>query len=140
MTGIILLLLIILLSEEGEEFQTSMGISLFANYVHLFEIILMLEQFLQSSSFTQQEIWLLKEHEVAILNLYKDTVNRKIGMGDNLLKIHLLRHMADDIYNIGPPVCFDTASGENQHKYSVKIPASKMQHQNETFYKQIGIR
>ena len=140
MSGIILLFLVIFLSDDGEDFEISMGSFLFANYIHLFEIILMLEQFLPSSSFTRDEILLLKNHEEAIFNLYKDTVNQKIGMGDNLLKIHLLCHMADDIYNIGPPICFDTASGENRHKYSVKIPASKTQHQNETFYEQIGKR
>ena len=116
-----------------------MGHYLFANYIHLFEIILMLEQFLRQRQFHKNDIHLMKNHVTAIMNLYKDTVNRKTGMGDNLVNIHLIRHMADDIMNLGLPLSFDSAPGENRHISAVKIPASRTQHQMDTFHEQIGM-
>jgi hypothetical protein len=140
MSGVILTFLIIFLSIHGDEYEIKMGSFLFANYIHLMEMILMLEQFMRQKEFSKKHIKLMNDHVPAILNLFKDTVNRKIGMGINLIKIHLIRHMADDILNLGLPISFDSAPGENRHIYAVKIPASKTQHQIETFNEQIGLR
>jgi hypothetical protein len=90
-----------------------MGSFLLANYIHLFEMILMLEEFLRQRSFPLYELNLVNRHIEAIFQLYKDTVNWKTGMGDNLIKIHLIRHMIDDIMNLGLPISFDSAPGKN---------------------------
>ena len=100
----------------------------------------MLEQFLRQRSFSFYELKLVQRHIKAIFQLYKDTVNRKSGMGDNLIKIHLIRHMIEDIMNLGLPISFDSAPGENRHISAVKIPASRTQHQPGTFHEQIGMR
>ena len=140
MSGVILTILIVLLSYNGDAFETKMGSLLFANYVHLMEIILMLEQFLRQRSFKVQHLRLVNAYIPAIFRLYKDTVNRKTGMGDNLIKIHLIRHVIDDIFNLGLPINFDSAPGENWHISAVKIPASKTQHKVQSFHEQIGNR
>jgi hypothetical protein len=46
MSGVILLFLIIFLSHDGNPYEIKMGSFLLANYIHLFEMILMLEEFL----------------------------------------------------------------------------------------------
>jgi hypothetical protein len=140
MPGVILIYLLIFLSQDGELYENKIGSKLLANYIHLFEMILMMEQFLKQHEFERSSIILMKDHVTAIFNLYKDTVNRKVGMGDNLIKIHLIRHIADDILNLGLPISFDSAPGENRHISAVKIPASRTQHQMHTFYEQIGMR
>jgi len=140
MSGVVLLFLIVFLSSDGDHYERKMGSYLFANYIHLFEMILMMEQFIRQRAFNTRDVKLFKDHAPAIMNLYKDTVNRKKGMGDNLIKIHLLMHMADDILNLGLPISFDSAPGENRHISAVKIPASKTQHNSDTFYEQIGKR
>ena len=61
-------------------------------------------------------------------------------MGDNLIKIHLIQHIVDDILNLGLPISFDSAPGENRHISAVKIPASRTQYQMNSFYEQIGLR
>jgi hypothetical protein len=140
MPGVILIYLLIFLSQDGDLYEKKIGSKLLANYIHLFEMILMMEQFLKQHEFERSSIILMKDHVTAIFNLYKDTVNIKVGMGDNLIKIHLIRHIADDILNLGLPISFDSAPGENRHISAVKIPASRTQHQMHTFYEQIGMR
>src|SRR5687767_5092767 len=115
MSGVILLFLIIFLSHDGDSYEIIMGSYLLANYIHLFELILMLEQFLHQRVFLADELKLVKRHIAVIFQLYKNTVNQKTGMGDNLIKIHLIRHMIDDIMNLGLPISFDSAPGENCH-------------------------
>src|SRR5688500_8642809 len=61
-------------------------------------------------------------------------------MCNNLIKIHLIWHMNDDILNLGCPISFDSAPGENRHITAIKIPAAKTQHQMDSFYEQIGMR
>src|SRR5687768_8829419 len=119
------------LSHHGDIFE------IIIRSFHFLEIIIMLEQFLCQRESQYDEMKLVKRHTEAIFKLYKDTVNRKTGMQDNLIKIHLIHYMIDNIENLGLPISFDIAPGKNCHIAAVKIPVLRIQHQEDSLYAQV---
>ena len=60
------------------------------------------------------------------------------GMGQKLIKNHLILHLSDYINYYGPPTGWDSGPSEQHHKESVKVPARLTRRQQESFNEEVG--
>lgn len=136
--GVILVILFILVSSLGEYFEVHMSIDRQSSFISLFEKLILLENFFQAESLTQEEVKLMKIYVPLLMDLFKRTIDRKDGMAFKFVKFHLMLHLTDDIIRNG--VCQNTSSGpgETRHKSACKKPAKYTQRIAQKFLRQLG--
>ena len=141
MTGILIVILIVFSSNEGLiEIDNKLHECKTSQFIHLIEIMLLLEVFCQSRHHRIKDVQNFKIFLPYVLNTYKDTLNRTQGCGMKLIKFHLPTHFADDILRFGSMQNFDTGIGESHHKTAAKKPAKSTQKRKETFEFQTATR
>ena len=76
----LLLSILILCSSDGEFFDKKMGSSQASIYILVFSLLLLIEKFFRSPVIQKGEA-LVKEFIPIFLALFKQAVNRQVGMG-----------------------------------------------------------
>jgi hypothetical protein len=141
MTGVLLAILIVFTSKEGEDnLDKQMEEIRTANFIHLLEIMLLLENFCLSEEHKISDVKNFKKFTPYVLNTFKDTINRKKGCEMKLIKFHLPNHFGDDILRFGSMQNFDTGIGESHHKTEAKKPANHTQRRRGNFEMQVATR
>ena len=141
MSGILLVYLMVLNSYEGlNKIDQQLGEGRTAQFIHLIELMLMLEKFCKEEEHKQRDIYLFKRFMPYLLNTYKDTLNRQVGCQMKIIKFHLPTHFADDILRFGSMLNFDTGIGESHHKTEAKKPAKNTQRRQASFEFQTATR
>jgi hypothetical protein len=141
MSGIILAILVVFTTDEGTNTldEIMAGIEA-AKFIHLFELLLMLENFCSTPEHRKADIKLFKEFTPYMLNTYKDILNRQTGCGCKFIKYHLPNHFADDMLRYGSMINFDTEIGESHHKTEAKYPSHNTQRRKSEFEFQTATR
>ena len=62
------------------------------------------------------------------------------GMGQKLIKNHLILHLHEYIKLFGPPTGWDSGPSERHHKTQVKVPAKNTQRRQISFIEQTAHR
>ncbi len=141
MSGVLLVILIIFLTDEGtENLDENMALIEAAKFIKTLELLLLLEMFCKTTSHDITDVKLFKEFIPFFLDIYKTTLQRKTGCGMKLVKFHLPTHFADDILRYGSMLNFDTGIGESHHKTAAKYPSKQTQHRRSEFEFQTAVR
>ena len=152
---VLLLCHIILVSSKGREFEDALDGSLrkhnshgdnpdsaahrAAQFIELISQLLYIENFIKQRSFSRVEILDFQEFVPEFLDKYATAVNRVDGAGMNFIKFHLPTHAANDMLRFGPPMSFDSSTGESNHK-QIKGSARQTQRNTKTFEQQTAGR
>ena len=142
-SSVVLLCLIILVSKKGVDFfnvqfdgekdiSVDVGIHRSTAYIELLTNLLLMENFLKSRQYTRKQMKLYSEYVPLFLESLKKAVDRVIGMAMKFIKFHLPMHSCDDIRRFGPPMSWDSSTGESNHK-QMKDPAKRTQQNTKTF-------
>ena len=99
---VLLLSILILCSSDGEFFDKKMGSSQASIDILVFSLLLLIEKFFRSPEIQKGEIALVQEFIHIFLALFKQAVNRQVGMGMKFVKFHLLLHLSYDLIRFGP--------------------------------------
>ena len=136
--GCMLVVLLILQSEQADYFEKHMGKEKLAAFISLFEKCILLENLLQAECLTTDDVEVIGKYIPLLMDLYKRSINRKEGMGNKFVKFHLIAHLYDDLKRNG--VCQNTTSGpgESRHKIACKQPARNTQRIADLFEGQLG--
>ena len=141
MTGIILVYLAMFAISEGQEkMDKEFGEQRATAFLHLLELMLMVENFCYAEEHSMEAIRLLKGFMPRYLHTFKDTVNRTEGQGMKLVKFHLPLHFASDMERFGSMKNFDSGIGESHHKSECKNPAQRTQRRYTCFEQQVANR
>jgi hypothetical protein len=141
MSGLILVYLIVFCSEEGmENLDKQFGEERCSAYVHLFELLLLLENFCKQDQHEPMGLKIMKAGMPYIMDTIKEVGNRNEGCGWKIVKFHLLSHFVDDITRFGSMKNFDSSIGERNHKTEVKNPSKNTQRRKSEFEKQTSDR
>ena len=141
MSGVLLVILIIFMTNEGEtKLDQAMKDIQISKFIHLLELLLMLENFCLSAEHRVTDIKKFKKFIPFFLNTYKETLNRQQGNGCKLIKFHLLNHFGDDMLRFGSMLNYDTEIGESHHKSEAKHPAKNTQRRKAEFEFQTATR
>jgi hypothetical protein len=141
MSGIIIVFLVIFTSSEGtNKLDLLMADKGAANFIHLFENLLLLENFCLSDEHKNQDVTKFRKFLPYLLHNYKTTLDRQTGCGCKFIKFHLPCHFANDIQRFGSMLNFDTGIGESHHKSEAKLPAKNTQRRKSEFDYQTAIR
>ena len=95
-------------------------------YVLVLSHFIMLEDFMKRDSIPRGDVALLQAYMPHFLELFKRATDRVEGMGMNIIKFHLLLHLAEDIRRFGPCTGFDSSFCESMHKV-LKLDAQRTQ-------------
>ena len=143
---VLLLCHIILVSAKGSYFDEALdgGSNQVSGqrtgqFIEQISQLLLIENFIQQSSFTLKEILDFKVFMIAFLKNYSIAVDRVDGAGMNFVKFHLPIHAAEDMLRFGPPKSFDSSTGESNHK-EIKGPSRQTQRNTKTFEQQTAYR
>jgi len=140
-TGLLVVYLIVFASQEGQDvLDTKFKEDRSSQWLHLFEMLLLLENFLKADEHLKSDVEVLAGFMPALLNTFKALLVRKEGMGMKLIKFHLPMHFSDDIIRFGCMQNFDTGIGESHHKTEAKKPAKRTQRRFVSFEKQVADR
>ena len=142
-SSVVLLCLIILVSKKGVDFfnvqfdgesdiSVDVGIHRSTAYIELLTNLLLMENFLKSRQYTRKQMKLYGKYVPLFLESLKKAVDRVIGMAMKFIKFHLPMHSCDDITRFGPPMSWDSSTGESNHK-QMKDPAKRTQQNTKTF-------
>lgn len=141
MTGLLLVVLIVFLTDEGvSKLDEAMSRYQAARFIKVLELLILLDNFCRSEHHTKHNVNLFKEFIPFFLNTYKETLHRTDGCGMKLVKFHLPNHFADDIMRYGSMQNFDTSIGESHHKTEAKYPAKLTQRRKSEFEMQTASR
>ena len=114
---VLLLLLIILTGYQGAEFfDKHLPSECVERLVEVIESLLLFEHFLSEPQVTKRDVNLVRKYVPEMLKDFYDIINRKDGLGINLIKFHLPLHLYDDLNRFGPAVVFWGKTGETNHK------------------------
>jgi len=72
-----------------------------ANFIHLFELIILFECWLDHDCFTWKELKTATRFLPVLIETFVKNVKHDNGKGTNLPKIHQLRHFIPQIYEFG---------------------------------------
>eukprot|EP00536_Pseudo-nitzschia_multiseries_P019623 jgi/Psemu1/61899/gm1.61899_g len=86
--------------------------------IYALELLLGMEEFLKYAE-TFDEVF--KQDNKGVLNL------DKMGEGNNLVKSHMYFHLSQYMRLFGPPMGWDFAASESNHKTEVKAPVKRTQ-------------
>lgn len=124
---VLLLFLILFSSNMFPVFKRAFGseerLSL---YVLVISHFIMLEDFMKSDTILRDDVETLEKYMPKFMELFKRATDREEGMGMNIIKFHLLRHLAEDILRFGPCTGFDSSFCESMHKM-YKLDAQRTQ-------------
>ena len=109
-----------------------------ANWISVLEKMLLFENLLKAEYMSKQQQTLLKNYIPLLMDLIKRIVKRRTGAQWNIVKFHLLTHLADDIERNGVYENVSTGPCESHHKTSAKNPAKNTQHISGVFHEQVG--
>jgi hypothetical protein len=141
LTGMIIVFLMVFSSNEGDVIlDINLGEKRSSQYIHLFELMLMVETFCKTKIHERKAVLLFKKMIPSILDYYKNTVDRQEGNGMKIIKYHLALHFADDIFRFGSMANYDSSIGESHHKAFAKKPAKNTQRRKEIFEAQTAQR
>jgi hypothetical protein len=141
MAGILLVFLIIFSSSEGKiVLDKEMGEERCSAFIHVMELLLMLEHFCKSDVHNKSTIRFIKKRIPILLNTIKNTINREERNGMKIIKFHLITNFADDILRFGSMNNYDSCIGERHHATEVKDPAKMTQRRRNSFEYQTGLR
>ena len=142
---VVLLCLLILVSKKGSDFfeQQFDGESAVSPgdaesltrsqlFIELLTNLLLMENFLKSKQFTRRQMKLYQIYLPLFMDSYKFSVRRVIGMAMKFIKFHLPMHSHDDIRRFGPPMSWDSSTGESNHK-EMKDPGRHTQQNTTNF-------
>ena len=134
LSGMLIVFLMVFSTKEGEGMiDNILGEERTSQWIHLFELLLMLENFCKSEKHLVRNIHVFKKMLPSILAYYKDTVNRLEGNGMKIIKFHLPLHFADDMLRFGSMSNYDSSIGELHHKDFAKKPSKNTQRRKEIF-------
>ena len=108
-------------------------------FIELLTNLLLMENFLKSKQFTRRQMKLYKVYLPLFMDLYKLAVQRVIGMAMKFIKFHLPMHSYEDIRRFGPPMSWDSSTGESNHK-DMKDPGRHTQQNTINFDMQTAKR
>jgi hypothetical protein len=133
--GILLVILIVFLTDEGLNLdkENMLGWDRTSAYIHLLELMLMLEMFCKQLVHKRKNLNKLSRYLKEMMHVMKDVINRNIGMEMRYIKFHLILHFVDDIKRFGSMVNFSSDQCESNHKSQVKEPAKNTQRQKDNF-------
>jgi hypothetical protein len=136
--GVILIILIILVGSLGKEVQDALDSQTLADYISLFERLLLLDHFFRAENLTQESCDNMREYVPMLMDFFKTVIHRMEGCGCKFIKFHLMKHLVDDIERIG--VCPNSNSGpkESHHIEHCKKPAKYTQRVFKKFLQQLG--
>jgi hypothetical protein len=140
MSGVMITFLMVFSSQEGDNIDKKLGDKRSAQYIHLFELLLMLENFCMSDVHKRSDILALRLFMPSLMQTLKKTINRKTGLGMKIIKFHLLLHFADDMLRMGTMINYDSGIPESHHKVFAKKPSKRTQRRKHNFEKQTACR
>jgi hypothetical protein len=140
MAGLLLVFLTVFVTDEGETIDKLLDEDRCGAYVHVLEILLMLESLCKQEQLKKNDVHWIKEGMPYIMETIKTVINRQEGMGMKIIKFHLLRHYAEDIMRFGSMRNFDSSIGERNHCTEVKDPAQHTQRRKCNFELQTANR
>jgi Plavaka transposase len=141
LTGMLIVFLMVFSTKEGEtKLDKNLGEKRSSQYIHLFELMLMLESFCKAEFHERKSVVDFKKIVPMILEYYKDTLDRQEGNQMKIIKYHLVTHFADDILRFGSMANFDSSIGESHHKVMAKKPAGNTQRRKDIFEVQTAKR
>ena len=99
-----------------------MGQTRAAQWIKLIERCICLEELMKNTTgIAREDMIAIKEFIPEFLHQdYIATINRKMGMGSNCVKFHLLKHFAEDNFRFGLSSNYSSGPGESMHKENVK--------------------
>ena len=135
--GIMLIIAVVLRSDKGRALlskrrETFGDPDFYRDWVNLVEHLLEWEAFLNEPEMLVRHVIRLRMKHRYIMYLIKKVLNRTVGMGLKLTKVHMILHMWSDIYLYSVPSEVDTGTNESQHKKS-KVAAKLTQRNEATF-------
>jgi len=143
--GVLMCILLSLLTDRGRQIcleERTMREEWVENMVYMLELILMVEVWLKKHSYPREHVMDPTRLSKAF-QLYIDRLNDicpRDGMGNNLIKNHLMFHVPQYIQRWGPPRNVDSSGLERSHKTEAKRPAQLTQQRPETFMSQLADR
>jgi hypothetical protein len=141
MAGLIIVYIFLFTSDEGVNvLSKSFGDERLANFIHCFEMLLLLEHFCKMERHKEADLKTMENGIPAILDFIKNTLNRTEGNGMKIIKFHLCLHYVDDIRRYGSMRNFDSCIGERHHCSEVKDPAKHTQRRRDKFEIQTATR
>ncbi len=141
MAGLILVYLMIFSSTEGiAKIDKELGTDRCGAYIHVFELLLMMESFCKQEVHYKNQLIISKKGIPLVMNTIKGVINRTEGCGMKIIKFHLMKHYATDIFRYGSMKNFDSAIGERNHCTEVKDPAKHTQRRKRNFEMQTAKR
>ena len=123
--GIILCTTLALLSKKGKTILNDLALmdnQKINQFVKGFELILLLDSFLQKCELRVQNVTKINDFVIAFMDTYKKTFKRG-GNGACLIKNHLFFHLQKYIEMFGPPSGWDSCFPEEHHKEEIKAPS-----------------
>ena len=109
------------------------------SYIHLFDHLLLMWQFLKQAKMKKSDVGRLHFYNRLFFQYYKDTVDRQEGWGSCLIKFHLTLHIAGDITRYGVPSNY-TGHVPESHFKQTKNDARRTQKRVATLDYQTAIR
>ena len=140
MSGIFIVFLMVLSTSEGKVLDEILGKHRAAQYIKVFEVMLMLEHFCKNEVHLRKDIKLFQRVMKPIMKYIRDTINRTEGNQMKIIKFHLPQHFAEDMIRFGSMANFDSGIGEMHHKSFAKKPANNTQRRKSCFEKQTATR
>jgi len=108
-------------------------------YIHLFELTIRFECWLDWDMFTQEELVIAEKIVILFTETFIKNVKRDNGMQFKLAKIHQLCHFVLQIREFGSASSITGCIGESNLKEKVKWPAERTQMQVATFEYQTAV-
>lgn len=134
LSGMMIVYLMIFATKEGDNMiDKAFGAVRVGQWIHLFELLLMLETFCKAEKHKRTNVLLFRKMLPSIMNYYKQTVKRKAGNQMKITKYHLTLHFADDMLKFGSMANYDSSIGELHHKDFAKKPSKNTQRRKEIF-------
>ena len=119
MTGVVLVLLLFLLSNElrSQHIRTHIGGVKCNQYIHVFDRLILLLEFLKQSHIPKLSVARLHLFMLDFFEYFIEALDWQEGAGNNLRKFHYLLHIALDIIRLGPPINFAETVPERNFKH-----------------------
>jgi hypothetical protein len=140
MAGLLLVFLTVFMTDEGDTLDKLLDDDRCGAYVHVMELLLMLESLCKQEILKKNDVHWIKAGMPYIMETIKTVINRQTGMGMKIIKFHLLRHYGEDILRYGSMRNFDSSIGERNHCTEVKDPAKHTQRRKSNFELQTANR
>ena len=133
MSGLLLVYVVVLASEYGNNIEQFIGEKNRYNFLYCFEILLCIENLCKIESHNKDELNIINFNLKYILIQIRDILNRTNGVGMKIVKFHLISHFISDIIRFGSMSNYDSSIGERNHISDCKQPANRTQRRKTNF-------